>query len=80
VRSLSPTIRAQAKRALAAPVRAAVKAGAMAIVDAVEGVDVVVAWEAKVVGLRKPMSVISVGSWATKPGNVVQRLRKIRPM
>jgi hypothetical protein len=62
VRSLSPTIRAQAERALAAPVRAAVKAGAMAIVDAVEGADVVVAWEAKVVGLRKPMSVISVGS------------------
>jgi hypothetical protein len=43
VRGASPTIRARVDRALAAPVRAAVKAGAVEIVDVGEDTDVVVA-------------------------------------
>jgi hypothetical protein len=61
-------------------VRAVVEAGVMAIVDAAEGTDAIVAWEVEVVGIRKPTSVVGVASWATGTGNVAQRLRKIKPM
>jgi hypothetical protein len=49
-------------------VRAVVEAGVMAIVDAAEGTDAIVAWEVEVVGIRKPTSVVGVEAGPLGPG------------